>query len=239
MKQITSRTNQKIKDAATYKKAHDGLFLIEGWHGVEMASKAGLAKEIYTTKDTSFKADEIYLVTEEIIEKLSISKNPEGVVALCRQKKEAPLSSKRVLMLEEVQDPGNVGTLLRTALSFGFHDVILSGGCDPYNGKAIASSQGAIFSLNILRRNSQSAIKELKANGYFVMATALKNSLPAEGYSHDGKIALIFGNEGQGLKEETIADSDVSLRISMEGIDSLNVGVAGGILMHQFGAYNK
>lgn len=234
MEKITSKDNKRIKRAYALKgKPSDGLFLVEGFHLVEMAFAHGCLKEAFALKPIDYLGELQSIVTEDIIKKLSTSLSPEGVVGVAKEKEPAEISSDRVLLLDRIQDPGNMGTLCRTALSFGFRDVIATpGSCSFFNPKAIQSSQGAIFDLNLHRMDGAAAVGLLKELGYRIVFTALDSSTPAEGFAFPKRICLGLGNEGQGMSDSLLALSDDRLRISMSGIDSLNVGVAGGILMH-------
>jgi len=233
---VTSRANPKVKAASLLKNNAGSLFLVEGFHNVEMALKHGIVEEIFSTKEIEGSQAPLHIVTNEIIDKLSLVKNPEGIVAVCRRIEPRPFSGGRLLYLDLIQDPGNLGTLLRTALSFGFHDVYISkNSCDPYNPKALLAAQGAIFSLNVIVSDSASAddVKTIKGKGYFLLGTSLSGAVPFETYKiPKGKICLILGNEGKGVEKEILDLTDQNLKITMSGIDSLNVGVAGGILMH-------
>jgi TrmH family RNA methyltransferase len=233
---ITSKANPKVKLAFSYKQKPGDHFLVEGFHAVSMALENQMVEELFLLKeDPKFDVPQ-HIVTPEIIEKLALSQSPEGIVAVCHKKEEAPLSSDRVLYLDLVQDPGNLGTLLRTALSFGFHDVILSQkACSPYNPKALMAAQGATFSLNVIVSKAEAAqdIASLKKQGYFILGTALKEAVAFETFKiPESKIVLVLGNEGQGVEPAVLSLCDQRVKISMSGIDSLNVGVAGGILMH-------
>jgi TrmH family RNA methyltransferase len=140
------------------------------------------------------------------------------------------------LYLDDVRDPGNVGTLLRTALAFGFHDVVLSrSSAEAYASKVLLASQGAIFSLNLKEseQTPEEDIRDLKARGYRVVVTDLKAALPPEEIKTlDAPLALVLGNEARGVDPEVVALADQAVRIPMSGIDSLNVAIAGGILMY-------
>jgi TrmH family RNA methyltransferase len=210
------------------------LFLVEGFHLVEMAMEEGCAEEIFSLEPYEA-AVPVTLVSREIIGKLAATKSPEGIVALCHRPRNEPFDTGRALILDGVQDPGNVGTLLRTALSFGFKDVYLSSGsADPMNRKAVLASQGAIFRLHIVPRDDLIArIGTLKSEGYAIVSTDLKASFSLSSLPQKGKIALVLGNEGQGVSSPIQALADARVRLEMSGIDSLNVAVAGGILMYE------
>lgn len=232
-KRIDSKNNKTIKDALSLKDGNSDLFLIEGYHMIEMALEHSCLKCIFSLKEYLHPSDvDFYLVNEDIIKKLSESKNPEGIVGIAsKPSKEIP-SSGKAIYLERVQDPGNVGTILRTALAFGYKDVYLSkGSASPYKYKALMSSQGAIFALNI-REGDVNTLKKLKEKGVEVLATSLHNAVDIESYKPKKDFVLLLGNEGQGLSDEAISVSDKSLKIDMSGIDSLNVAVAGAIAMY-------
>lgn len=233
---ITSKDNAKVKEAFKAKEAEGDLFVAEGFHLVEMALESGAAIRIFALKDYEAKVP-VFRVNEEIIRKLSSTQNPEGIVALCAKKAALPFRSTRLLYLDEVADPGNLGTLLRTALAFGFSDVLLSlHSADPYKSKCLLASQGALFKLNVQTstKTKEEDAYALKDAGYTLIATDLKSAVaPSQIVTQNKKIALILGNEARGVAPQLIALSEQSVRIEMSGIDSLNVGVAGGILMYE------
>ncbi len=234
---ITSRNNAKIKEAFSYKDGKGPYFLVEGYHLVEMAIKHGYAKTVFSVKPYKCDVQE-YLVSEEVIDKLAFSTSPEGIVALCAKKEMKDISSKRVMILDGLQDPGNVGTIIRGALAFSFFDVAMSADvASPYSSKAISASQGAIFGVNIVKAPSLSElIKKLKEDGYLVVGTSLKNAVPlsTSNIDKERKIAFIVGNEGKGVREENLALTDMNIRIEMDNIDSLNVAMASSILMYEY-----
>jgi len=233
LNKITSRQNNKIKEAASLKDGKGKFFLVEGFHLVEMALEKGMATTIFITKEPLNTSIPQYLVTPEIIAKLSSTRSPEGIVAICKKSEEEPFSSDYILALDEISDPGNLGTCLRSALAFGYKDVLLNKkGVSHYNPKALLASQGAIFKLNVVVADDfLKRLESLKRNGYPLIATDLrgkafeKMKLPTQG-------VLILGNEARGVSKEVIKISDYAIRISMGAIDSLNVGVACGILLH-------
>jgi TrmH family RNA methyltransferase len=232
---ISSKDNGKVKEAYKAKEGKGTSFLVEGFHLVEMALAHQMADAIFTLKD--YRADvPTYQVTPEIIAKLSSTVTPEGIVALCHKIPANPPSNSRLLYLDEVRDPGNVGTLLRTALAFGFSDVILSkGSAEAYSSKVLLASQGAIFGLNFAESNQapEADIADLKARGYRIIVTDLKASVPPEEIETlDQKICLVLGNEAHGVSPQILALAHQAVRIPMGGIDSLNVAIAGGILLY-------
>lgn len=233
---LSSKDNKKIKETLSYQDGKDDFFLVEGFHMVEMALENASAVRIFSLKEYPHGDVEFYLTNEAIIKRLSSSKTPEGIVALCKKKKGEKPFSDVIVYLDELQDPGNVGTILRTCLAFGYQDVFLSKGCaSAYSSKTLSSSQGAIFKLNIKegKLSPEEDILSLKEKGYKILATDLKSSYPLKELSIEKPYALILGNEGKGVNPKILSLADKKVRIEMDGIDSLNVGVAAGILLYE------
>lgn len=238
IKEITSKQNSKVKYCLKLHQQsfrdEESKFLIEGEHLLEMALENGVVLEVYTLK----KRDDLpanieqYLVNEDILRKIAFSMNPQGVVAVCKMTQSKPISSNKVLLLDDVSDPGNLGTIFRSALAFGYKDILLSKKCcSPYNEKAIQASQGAIFKLNILENFD---LSKLRIDGYQMISTEIKGSVDLDSFKPNPKHVLILGNESRGVSQELLAISDARVRIEIDEIESLNVGVAAGIVMHHF-----
>lgn len=238
IKEIKSRQNELVKEVAKLSDAkarkQQKLFKVEGFHMLEMAKEAGLIHSVFTLKEINDLESTIpqYLVSEEVLEKLSSTKTPQGVVCVCHLLNEKPIKSDKVLYLDDVSDPGNLGTILRTALAFGYDDVILSKNCcSIYNEKTLQASQGAIFKLNIV---TDLDLSKLKANGYQILATEIKGSISLEEVSKPEKLVLVLGNEAHGVSEAILKLADKRIRIDIKNIDSLNVAIAGAIAMFKF-----
>ena len=236
--QISSRQNDKIKEVLKLRKSsyqkEVGLFIVEGFHLIEMASNSNLLEAVYTLEEIKNIDASIpqYIINKDILDKISNFKNSQGALGIVRIKNHQEVQSNLVLYLDDVQDPGNVGTILRTALAFNFLDVILSNNsCSVYNEKVIQASQGAIFDLNIQNGDS-SLLKELKNKGYKIIATSLQSSIPLEKLNISEKIVLVLGNEAHGVSKEVLDLADESIRIDIDKIDSLNVAIAGAISMY-------
>ncbi len=237
---IVSRNNPKVLNALAKSKGKSDFFLVEGYHLVEMALEAKMATEIYSV-DRYYPDAKIpqYAVSMPVIEKMASSKSPEGIVALCKKRTDISFDiDSDLIYLDDIQDPGNVGTLLRSALSFGYHNVYLSKRTAyAYSHKVLMASQGAIFKLNVMVSDNDDVlddVKRLRESGYLLASTDLKNATSLrEVEKIDRKFALILGNEGKGVDPRINEISDIRIRIEMDGIDSLNVGVAGGILMYE------
>ncbi|MBN2604692.1 MAG: RNA methyltransferase [Bacilli bacterium] len=234
--EITSVNNPLIKEMSKLhqKKYRDemGLFLIEGYHMYEEANKLDIFEHVFTN-DPAITGSKVIYVSRVVLEKLTKTQNPQNVVCVCRKLAEKELSD-RVLILEEIQDPGNLGTLLRSALAFGFETVVLDNSVDVYNDKVLRSTQGAIFLLNLISMNTIDFMNLYQEYEYY--GTSLHGSLLTE-ISYPQKFALILGNEGSGVSPTVLKMTKKNITISTQKVDSLNVGVAGSIIMHHYASY--
>lgn len=238
---IASKTNSKIKQWAKYQQKkyrnQDHKFLIEGYHLIEEADKAGLIDIILLDETTKnpYPQYESYTLTNEVMEKLTMHVSNEHIMAICHMKEDNLNDAKRIVMLDRVQDPGNVGTIIRTAYSFGFDAVILSeDSVDLYNDKVIRSTQGSLFHIPVIQTNLNKVIENCKIKEIPVYGTSLKNALPLSDYEVSDKVALIFGNEGKGVSEEILNSTDKNIFIEMTQFESLNVAIASAICMYKF-----
>lgn len=230
---IDSPSNPRLKELVSVKDGKSDCFLVEGKHLVEEALSHGQVLELYETEDFGFSFPKTTRLSERAYRKVTSLVHPEGVLAVCRKKEEEPFSSPRVLVLDGVGDPGNLGTILRTALAFSYFDVVvLPPSASPYSSKALMASQGAIFQLRLHFLKAEEAVRRFKESGYFFLASDLQSSLPPEEYLGKEKLALALGSESHGISSYIREHSDGRVRIEMGHIDSLNVAVAGGILMY-------
>jgi len=239
IKEISSLKNEiikyayKLKDASFSKK--ENKLLIESEHLIEMSSEYLL--EVFVLKP--IKLDNKitqYIVSKEIMEKLSSGKSPAKVIGIVKSMvKPINKDSQILVFLDNLQDPGNVGTILRSALAFGFKDIVLSDdSASIFNSKVIQASQGSIFKLNISIEN-KNIVKQLKEGGFTVVSTSLgENTININDFIQlPPKMVLILGNEGNGISEDLLKISDSRIYIPIENIDSLNVGVAAGIVFYK------
>lgn len=240
--EITSLTNAKVKQWSKYKeKKHrdkDHKFLIEGEHLIEEAHKANLIECILIEqgKENMFPAYETYEVTRDILKKLSDSVSGTYIMAVCHMPNISSIDfGNKVIVLDDVQDPGNVGTIIRTAFSFGYTSIVLSNhSVDVYNEKVIRSTQGALFHMPIIRGDIMELLQELKQQGITLYATSLHEATPLQQTPKKTPCALIFGNEGNGVSKDVIDYSDHKVFIEIDTFESLNVAVAAGICMYEF-----
>ena len=239
---ITSKANSVVKNAKKLhqKKYRKSAYLIEGWHLFEEAVQAGVtiekifALESYREQLAAF--PQTVWVSEDILLDLADSQTPQGIVAVVQKEEvgKVDLSQGKFLFLEDVQDPGNVGTIIRTADAAGFTGVIVSDkSADIYSLKTLRSMQGSHFHLPIYRMSSQALLKEAKKAAIPVLATTLsKDSVDYRELPPIENFVLVMGNEGQGISPLMAENADQLVHISMKGqAESLNVAVAAGILI--------
>lgn len=239
--EITSLTNSKIKQWVKYKerkhREKDHKFLIEGEHLIQEAHRAHCIECLIVELGTVVPYDEypMYEVTAEILKKLSDCVSGTTMMAVCNYVSNETLQGNKYIILDDVQDPGNVGTIIRTAYSFGFDCILLSPKCaDVYNDKVIRSTQGALFHIPVLRGDILTYMDILKENMVKIYATSLHEANPLSDIIIQKPCALVFGNEGAGVHFEVIKKADISVFIEMETFESLNVAVAAGICMYKF-----
>lgn len=235
--EITSINNDRVKywTHLHEKKFRDqeGLFIVEGDHLVNEAIKNGLAKEIITLDD--FDNDiPTYKVTEDIMKKISSQQTISRVCAVCYKIKERQLGQK-IICLDNIQDPGNLGTIIRTATAFSFDTIILNDeSVDLYNDKVIRSCEGMIFNINIIRCNLKEKLLHLKELGYTLYTTSVKDNNVLANNNFEENIAIVLGNEGNGVSKEIESVCDKTIYIPMnEKCESLNVAIAASIIMYE------
>ncbi|WP_247921922.1 RNA methyltransferase [Streptococcus sp. oral taxon 431] len=239
---ITSKANSVVKNAKKLhqKKYRKSSYLIEGWHLFEEAVQAGakiekiFALSEYGEKLTDY--PQTVFVAEEILLDLADSQTPQGIVAIVQKEEEQlpDLSQGKYLFLEDVQDPGNVGTMIRTADAAGFSGVIVSSkSADIYSLKTLRSMQGSHFHVPIYRMAVETFIEEAKKGNLPILATTLsQNSKDYRELAQLEDFTLVMGNEGQGISQFMTNQADQLVHITMKGqAESLNVAIAAGILM--------
>lgn len=241
---ITSLQNETIKEIMKLKQKkyrdEKDLFLVEGYHLVEEARKANCIQMLITTLEEKFVEKTLY-VSDKVMEKLAFTKSPQPIMAICYKNKNQELlkAGKRYLLLDGLQDPGNVGTIMRTALAFGYDQIIMSKDCvDLYNDKVIRSTQGALFQMNTCIMDLKEAITFLKQQGVKVYGTCLQNAQSIDQHQTYSQMAFVMGNEGQGVHQEILDLCDERLYIPIQSIESLNVAIASAITMYHFKEMN-
>lgn len=251
---ITSRENPLIKEAAALLKdkklrKETGFFVVEGARLCAEAARSGaFIRRVFLTEnaqktyaayltDLCQSAGEVLFVSESVAEKLSDTKSPQGVFAVCRFAEKPVLWDEDGLfvLLSELQDPGNLGTVLRTCEAMAVKGVLLCGCVDPFSPKALRSSMGCLFRLPVkVFPTTGEALALLREHEVVTYASALSTTaeiLPAVRFAP--KSAVLIGNEGNGLAAETIAECDHTVMIPMPGeAESLNAASAAAILIY-------
>lgn len=255
MNVITSRENPRIKRACALRdsekqRAAAGLFFAEGPKLCLELARGCRAAELYATAPAlahtpalAALGPAVVEITQPVAEKLAGTRSTQGVFALFETPATdpAPLlaTARRILALEAVQDPGNVGTLLRSAAAFGFDTVLLGPGCAaPFSPKVLRASMGAAGRLPLgVCADLPAALGALRGRGVACLAAALYKARPldAVGTQFPGGVCVVIGSEGQGLSDAAIAACSAAVRIPMtDRVESLNAGVAGSILLWHF-----
>ncbi|HEY9577628.1 MAG TPA: RNA methyltransferase [Pseudobacillus sp.] len=248
MKFIQSIKNPQVKQwkKLLTKKEREkaGQYILEGFHLVEAALhhkeeiiELIVSEEVTLPVEWNVDNVEMTMVTPEIAKVLSDTEAGQGVFAVCR-KQELPktLEGHTYLLIDAVQDPGNIGTMMRTADAAGLDGIILGTGCaDPYNPKVLRSAQGSHFHLPIIQMPLLEAIQQLKEQGIRVFGTSLQRASDYREAEIENSFALLVGNEGSGVEEVLLKETDSNIYIPIYGnSESLNVAVAAGILLYHF-----
>ena len=255
MEFIQSKQNNRVKQWRKLHTSNDrqqqAAYLIEGVHLLEEAiAYSQPIQQVMVTSDYYQQmpvelleelAPYLVMVSEDVARAISMTEQPQGVFAVVSIEREQTWrpTGKKYLLVDAVQDPGNVGTMIRTADAAGYDGVVLGKGTvDVYNDKVLRSTQGSLWHLEVVTLELETAIHALKQQGVPLYATALHqealayNELPAS-----DKVALIVGNEGKGVSQTIIDSADKVVYIPMKGkAESLNVAIAAGILMFTLGA---
>lgn len=230
---INSRDNKQIKwlFKLQKKKYRDAskTFLIYGDQIINEAKKAGCELELYTSNPNK----EGTLISDTLMKELSLTQTPFDTLAITKQV-ETHSFSNRILMLDEIQDPGNLGTLIRTAAGFGFKTVISSmNTVDYYNDKTIRATQGTLFNMNLVNLNLEDILEKLKEDDYQILMSVVKGAENIKDVKIKDKVVLVLGNEGSGISKNILHYADKLVTVETKGIESLNVSIAGGILMYE------
>ena len=240
---ITSLDNDNVKKwkKLCKKKYRDefGIYLVEGEHLVEEAYKSGVLDKVIVLEGEDYSYDNIVYVSYEVMKAISSLDTPNKIMGVCKKKENIEIVGKRFLLLDGIQDPGNLGTIVRSAVAFNIDTIILSDDTvDLYNPKVLRSTQGMIFHTNIFSYDIVAFINILKSMGITVYGTDVNNGIDARELSSLDKtsFALVMGNEGNGVRKEIKELCDKNLYINMnENVESLNVGVATSILLYELG----
>ncbi|WP_053026574.1 TrmH family RNA methyltransferase [Staphylococcus haemolyticus] len=242
MEQITSAQNSKIKNANKLKKKRDrdktGQALIEGIHLIEEAYQSDIViKQLFVIEpnrtDEALKdyAEETFEINMKVAESLSVTITPQGFFAVIEKPKYDVTQAKQVLLIDRIQDPGNLGTLIRTSDAAGIDLIVMEKGtADPYQDKVLRASQGSVFHIPVITADLKTFIADFNGPVY---GTALENAQPYKEVASQDIFALLLGNEGEGVNKALLNETSQNLTIPIYGkAESLNVAIAGSILLY-------
>lgn len=237
---IESINNEKVK---YYKKLREKKYIlknkkyiVEGEHLVTEAYKAGMLEEILYSGDNCL-FDDINSVklSTKVMKSISNLGSVPDVMGVVRMPQNDEIKGSKIVLLDNVQDPGNVGTIIRSALAFNVDTVVLSeDSVSLFNDKMIRASEGTIFNMNVVRMNLSDAIDIVKERGIKVYYADMNGKMNLDDMNIS-EYALVLGSEGQGISDYIRSVSDSSIRIPINSsCESLNVSVSGGIIMYKF-----
>lgn len=230
---ITSVHNEKVKYWVSLKnkkvRDKEKRFIIEGNHLIKEAKKNNLID--YTISITDKDAD--FIITEDIMKKISNQKSISYSAAVVKFIKEDSINGN-VIILDNLQDPGNLGAIIRSSVAFNIDTIIISDdSVDLYNPKVVRATEGMLFNINIIRRNLKEIIPVLKNLGYKIIGTDVRKGIDLKNISKDN-IAIVIGNEGSGISSlvRNLCDEFVNIKIN-DRCESLNASVAASIIMYE------
>lgn len=256
MQVITSKDNEIIKEIRKLKEKKyrdiSGEYIIEGIKLIEeaIAEGAKISKIVVCedcVKDGSIEQNLLYeiakydcvYVSEKVFSVLTDVKTPQGILAIIKkraQHEEIDFKENIIIALDGIQDPGNLGTILRTLDSAGLKQIILSKECaDPYNPKVVRSTMGAIFRINIIETEDfEQELNKIKKHKFKILATSLEESKSIYNIDYNKKV-IVIGNEANGVSKEVLDLADGKVKIPMLGkTESLNAAVATGIIIYEY-----
>jgi len=252
MEIIQSIQNSRVKQWAKLNskkgREQEQAFLVEGEHLVEEAMKAVKDLQCLIIQETLQEKYQnwigncpapCYLVSEQVMNKLSETQTPQGICAVVQIKKhnlnELTEGRPILLALDGLQDPGNLGTIIRTADAAGINGVILGNGTvDLYNGKVIRSTMGSLFHLPIVQSDLAIEIPRLKEKGFRIVATSLEGAVSYDEPHYSDAVVIVIGNEANGVSKEILQCSTEKVKIPLYGqAESLNAAVAAGIILYE------
>ncbi len=257
--EIKSKDNEKFKYLKTLLKKKNRMrekkYMVEGYRIIKQAMETD--EKLYMAvfcesfeknefcesvlEELESKGTRVYKLSQKLFDEISDTQNSQGIIAVAHMKniemeEQIEKGARFMLVLDRIQDPGNMGTIIRTADAAGVEAVVLLKGCvDVYNPKVLRSTMGSIFTMPILSvDDSDSAIDVLKAEGFALASSILETDYYYDEISYPQKIALVIGNEANGIDQSIIQKSDIKVKIPIYGnAESLNAGIAAGILMYK------
>lgn len=251
---ISSTSNSQIKNInkllkSSKERREKGVFIVEGIKMFLEAKKLGLIEKAYFSEelykewiqDVNLRDVNHEVVDNKVFKQISDTKTPQGILAIVRMQNAflediLDRDSFELIFLEDLRDPGNLGTIVRTAEGAGGSAIILSKeSVDIYNPKVVRATMGSIFRMKVLYvEDIKDAMKKAQAAGAVLYATHLKGKKFYDEVEFESKVGIVIGNEANGIKEETASQADCYMKIPMCGrVESLNAAVATSIIMYE------
>ncbi len=233
--QIESVNNPKIKNLIKLKekKYRDltNTFIVEGEHLVKEALKKELVIEIYSLSDEDYGVPS-FKITEAVMKKITSQVSISPIIALCKKMGEEPIKGP-VLILDGIQDPGNLGTIIRSAVAFSMPNIIISdNSVDLYNPKVIRSTEGMLFHVNAIRKNLSEYLPTLNKD-YQIIGTDVRMGVNIRNLSLNSNYGIVIGSEGSGMGvSKDFCDTFIKIPMS-DKCESLNAGVSASIIMYE------
>jgi len=229
MEIITSKTNSKIKNLIKLKsqkeKDKQKLFLSSDLNIIKIASKFNLLDAVYSIKELNYKNN--FVVSKDAMNKLGYNE----VIGVIKYLPVNKINSNKIIYLDRISDPSNLGKIILLAVKYNYKNIILSKECTSiYNEKCLDIAKDNIFKIDF-NYGDVLTLKHLKSNGFQIVSTGLKSSILLDEVKLNNKYIIIFGNEAKGVSEDIISISDTVIRIPIKNIDSLNVSVACAIIL--------
>lgn len=240
----------KLQEKARTRKEQNA-FVVEGKKMFQEAKSLGIVKKAYATmayveaqgvsEEEYFAGVDYELVEDKVMKEAADTMTPQGILAIVEKPSycmEDMIAGEyaNLVLLEDLRDPGNLGTIVRTAEGAGIHGIIMSKETvDLFNPKVVRSTMGSIFRVPFLYvEDFKKAVEDLQKSGVSVVATDLQGKNAYDGETYEKKTAIVIGNEAKGISQQMREQADVLVRIPMEGkLESLNASVAAGIMMYE------
>lgn len=250
---ISSKDSSKIKDIKKLRerkfRTKSNKFLVEGYRFLgEALNSDYIVESIFVSEESEEKWNDfitniemnnnikVYLVEKSLFKSISGTDTPQGVLAIVQCKKnEVDYSGGVFILADKIQDPGNMGTIIRSIHACGFNGLITSKGTvDIYNEKTLRSTMGSIFKVPIIEDRDLEVIKDLKAKGFKLVVSTLEEAVDFYDADIRENIIIAVGNEGNGISKEVLEEADIRVKIPMPGgAESLNAGVAASVMMYE------
>ncbi len=248
---ITSKSNRQLKEIKKLmdfakERKEQKLFVVEGLRMTREVPNH-LLEKVYFSESFFESCDKVFvkgeegkdydIVSDEIFKSLSDTVTPQGILAVVKQPEYQlkDVQGGKILVLDDIQDPGNLGTMIRTSEAAGVSGIVMSAGCaDIFNPKVIRSTMGSIFRVPFIKADLLKAITQMKQEGYTVYGAALDGAVFYNKIAYGEKSAVVIGNEGNGISAKVLDAVDTKIKIPMAGkVESLNAAISAAVILYQ------